>query len=179
MLIHYYKVLVRTLRIKLIHKFRHIKIQHGFYNIHLSAKIYGKDKGFIVLGHKIASSKNLVLVAVGGLIEIQDNCNFSGGCTVVSHEKITIGKNCMFGPGVKIYDHDHMFDELGVISDKFKTGTITIGDRTWIGANAIILRNTVIGEGSVIGAGTVVKGNIPPHSIVTNNRELIIKPIGK
>ena len=31
----------------------------------------------------------------------------------------------------------------------------------------MILRNTHIGDGCVIGAGVVVKGDIPPHSIVT------------
>ena len=46
-----------------------------------------------------------------------------------------------------------------------------------MGAGAIILKNTVIGERSVIGAGTIVSGTIPPHSIVTNNREIIIKTI--
>ncbi len=178
-LIHYIKVIIRTLHILFIHKFKHIQIQHGLYNINLSAKVYGKNGGLVILGKKITSSRNLVLAAVGGQINIDDNCTFSGNCTVVAHEKISIGRCCMFGPGVKIYDHDHLFSESGFLSDEFKTGAITIGDKSWIGANAIILRNTVIGEGCVIGAGTVVKGVIPPHSIVTNNRELIVKPIRK
>ncbi len=178
-LLHYFKVSVRTLHIILFHKIRHIQIKRGFYNISLSSKVYGKDGGLVKLGKKTTSSKNLVLVAVSGQIEIQDNCTFSGNCTVVAHEKISIGKNCIFGPGVKIYDHDHMFDDSGVLPDGYKTGAITIGDRTWIGANAIILRDTIIGEGSVIGAGTIVKGYIPPHSIVTNDREIIVKPIRK
>ena len=163
MRLQYLKVFIRTIHIFLIHKFRHIQIQRGLYNINLSAKIYGRNGGQIILGKKITSSKNLVLVAVGGQIKIQDNCTFSGNCTVVAHEKITIGQSCLFGPGVKLYDHDHMFNTSGVLPDGYKTGAIEIGDRTWIGANAIILRNTVIGEGCVIGAGTIATFVAPLH----------------
>ena len=65
----------------------------------------------------------------------------------------------------------------GQLTDDEYGKPITIEDNCWIGANATILRGTHIGEGCVIGAGTVVKGEIPPHSIVTSNREMVIKPI--
>lgn len=114
---------------------------------------------------------------MGGQIIIQDGCSFSGNSTVVSHELVSIGSNCLFGPGVKIYDHDHLFDETGVLPEGYKSSSVNIGSRCWIGANSVILRGTDIGEGCIIGAGTVVKGKIPSHSIVTNDRKMIIRPI--
>lgn len=68
-----------------------------------------------------------------------------------------------------IYDHDHKFNANGIQSD-FNYGSVIIDNGCWIAANVTILRNTHIGEGCVIGAGTVVKGEIPPHSLVTNDR---------
>lgn len=82
----------------------------------------------------------------------------------------------MFGPGVTIYDHDHKFSVEGVKTD-LNYGSVIIDDGCWIAANVVILRNTHIGEGCVIGAGTVVKGQIPPHSLVTSDRKLNIIPL--
>ena len=52
-----------------------------------------------------------------------------------------------------------------------------IGEKTWIGTGAIILRGSSIGENCIIAAGTVVKGNIPNNSIAKNNREIEIIPL--
>ena len=82
----------------------------------------------------------------------------------------------IFGPGVTIYDHDHMFSDEGILPG-YKQGSVIIDDGCWIAANVTILRNTHIGEGCVIGAGAVVKGDIPAHSLVTSGRELKIRPI--
>ncbi len=112
----------------------------------------------------------------GGKITIGDNVFINRNVTVVSRGSINIGSSVCIGPNVCFYDHDHEFDSNGVYG-QFKVGNITIGKNVWVGAGAIILKNTVIGEGSVIGAGTIVSGTIPPHSIVTNNREIIIKTI--
>lgn len=173
---HIIRVFTRTMRIWVVHKFLNIKIHSKIYDINLNTRIYGKN-GYVSLGRRVKTSRNVVLVAVNGFLEVGDGCSFSGNCTVVAHEKIIIGKNCLFGPGVKIYDHDHLFDESGVLPDGYRASQITIGEKTWIGANSIILKGTNIGEGCIIGAGTIVRGNIPPHSIVTNDRELIIRPI--
>ena len=75
-----------------------------------------------------------------------------------------------------IYDHDHKFGEDGIRSG-YNTAPVMIEKNCWIGAGVIILRGTHIGEGSVIGAGCVVKGEIPPHSLVTADRSLSINPI--
>ena len=92
---------------------------------------------------------------------------------------IVIEDECIFGPNVCVYDHDHIFDENGIDNYNFSYKDVHIGRGCWIGAGAIILKGTNIGEGSIVGAGTIVKGVVPPHSIVTNKRDLVIKPILK
>ena len=52
---------------------------------------------------------------------------------------------------------------------------MSIGNRCWIGSNAVILKGAKIGDNCVIGAGCIVDTEIPPYSIVTQHRELEIK----
>lgn len=136
-------------------------------------------KGKIIFDKYIQTKNNVSFSAVkGGVLEIGKYTSFNKNCIIVCQEHISIGANCKFGPNVCIFDHDHIYDQNGVYGE-CKTGEIQIGQGCWIGTGAIILRNTIIGEGSVIGAGTVVKGVIPPHSLVKNDRTLCIQPIRK
>ena len=92
------------------------------------------------------------------------------------HDSITIGANTIMGPGVYIYDHDHVFDStVGVRRNEYVTAPISIGKNCWIGANTVILRGTTIGDNCLIAAGCVVKGNVPAGSVVIQKREEIIK----
>ena len=43
---------------------------------------------------------------------------------------------------------------------------LTIGDRVWIGSNAIILTGVNIGEGAVVCAGCVVTKDVEPYAVV-------------
>lgn len=119
-----------------------------------------------------------LIISSGGQINIGENVAFNRNYILICRNNITIGSNTIFGPGVTIYDHDHKFNANGIQSD-FNYGSVIIDNGCWIAANVTILRNTHIGEGCVIGAGTVVKGEIPPHSLVTNDRGLNIVPIRK
>ena len=133
--------------------------------------------GILKTGKNFSMKQGAYIAAVNaGKITIGNNCSVNRNCILVCHESITIGDNCAIGPNVVFYDHDHKFGING-IEDGFKTSPIIVENNCWIGAGATILRGTHIGEGSVIGAGCVVKGEIPPHSLVTSNREMKITPI--
>ncbi len=169
-----FQCVLGTIKLRLLF-YRNIRFS-GIQRIHHSVQIYGRKRGSVMLGKQVSALRGCILVAVGGELKLGDHCHFSENCSVVCHESITIGTHCLFGPNVMVYDHDHRFGTKGVL-DGYKTSPITIGDNCWIGANAVILRATHIGEGCVIGAGTVVKGDIPPHSLVTSDRKLIVEPI--
>lgn len=132
--------------------------------------------GLINIDKNVSFQKRVCLAAVGGELKIGENTAFNRNCLLMCRGNITIGANCMFGPGVTIYDHDHKFSVEGVKTD-LNYGSVIIDDGCWIAANVVILRNTHIGEGCVIGAGTVVKGQIPPHSLVASDRKLNIIPL--
>ena len=154
------------------HRFRFC----GYQNLKYDTKFNINANGLIYL-KQISSHYNCHFCAVGGKLIIGKHVTFNRNCIVACLKKINIGNNVYIGPNVMIYDHNHKFNSKKVYSDKFSTGSILIEDNVWIGAGCIILRNTCIGKGSVIGAGCVIKGNIPPHSLVTNNNSLKIESI--
>lgn len=95
---------------------------------------------------------------------------------IVCHEKITIGDNVQFSPGVQIYDHDHDFRHPeGLKVNYYKTAPVVIGNDVWIGANTIILRGTVLGDGCVVGAGSVVKGEYSDGSVIVQKRNETVR----
>lgn len=108
-----------------------------------------------------------------GVLEIGEGCYFNRFCMISAHDGVTIGQKCMFGPGVKIFDNNHLYNpEIGV-SSALITAPIIIGDNSWICSDAIILKGSKIGKNCVIGAGCIVRGEIPDGCVVKCRQEYI------
>lgn len=112
-----------------------------------------------------------------GLLIINDNVFFNNYCSINCVQKITIGKNSIFGEGVKIYDHNHQYkDKTELIKyQSFSTGEIIIEDNCWIGSNVTILKGVRIGKNCVIGANNLIYKSVPENSIVLDNSDKQIK----
>lgn len=91
--------------------------------------------------------------------------------------KITIGSNVMFGPKCSLFAENHVFSdtESTIKSQGVKQSGITIEDDCWIGSNVIILDGVTIGKGSVIGGGTLVTKDVPPYSLIIDERNKKIR----
>ena len=131
-------------------------------------------RGKIVLGRKVRAHSLCRLRVIGnGVIDIGDNATMNYGCMVTARGFIKIGRGVEFGPNVLLYDHDHDYKcEGGLKAGKYKTGTIEIGENSWIGANVVILKNTKLGRNCVVAAGCVL-GNCeyPDNTVVYQKRE--------
>lgn len=110
-----------------------------------------------------------------GVLEIGEGTYFNRYCMISAHEQVTIGKHCMFGPGVKIFDNNHQHSPQIGVSSQLCTSPIYIGDNSWIASDAIILKGARIGKNCVIGTGCIVRGEMPDGSVVVNRQEIIIK----
>lgn len=61
------------------------------------------------------------------------------------------------------------------LPDTSNPGAPTIGDRVYIGANAVIVGGVTIGDGCRIGAGAVVYSDMPPNSVAVSAPTRIIE----
>lgn len=114
-----------------------------------------------------------------GKLEIGNNCFFNNYCSITVRDSVKIGRNCIFGENVKIYDHNHAYKDLTKSVDKqgFVSSAVVINDGCWIGSNVVILKGVHIGRHCVIGAGVVVHKDVPENSVVFCKQEVVCKKI--
>ena len=132
-----------------------------------------------------------------GRLEIGRNCEFAHGCDievfdhatisigegtymnrycmVSAHSGVSIGKQCLFGAGVKVFDNNHVHSrEIGV-STKLTSAPIVIGDHCWLASDVVVLKGVTIGDHCVVGAGCIVFQDLPAGSVVYNKQELVVR----
>lgn len=145
----------------------------GYYKV-----IYGSR---LKLGDNTSFRGGLKIMIEGdGRIQFGNNCFINNGFCATSLKAITIGDNCIFGEGVKIYDHNHGHALNGVPfrDQDFESKEIIIGNNCWIASNVTILAGVHIGDNCVVGANCLVYKDIPANSIVKHWEELIIENRG-
>lgn len=80
---------------------------------------------------------------------------------------LTIGQGCDISSGVHIYTHSSAKRCVsGRAFAEVERQPVRIGDRVFIGANAVVNMGVTIGDEAVVGAGAVVTGDVAPRTIV-------------
>lgn len=87
---------------------------------------------------------------------------------IVINQGATIGANCNIAQGVT----------LGYISRGNKKGCPEVGDRVWIGANAIVVGNIKVGNDVLIAPLSFVNFDVPDHATVMGNPAQVINNNG-
>ncbi|MDE7395257.1 MAG: sugar O-acetyltransferase [Clostridiales bacterium] len=111
------------------------------------------------------------------------NVHFEGtaminfNCTFLDSNIITIGHCALIGPNCNIICTNHTLDADERLRGGFYDKPVTIGAKTWLGANVTVLPGVTIGEGAVIGAGSVVTKDIPPYTVAVGNPCKVVKEI--
>ncbi|HEX3790969.1 MAG TPA: DapH/DapD/GlmU-related protein [Pseudonocardiaceae bacterium] len=115
--------------------------------------------GYRLAGARIATPN---IFGAGRLLGPMGNIRIGSG-TFVNREvyleaiaPIQIGRDCQLGPQVMVVTSHHPRLPDGGVSRVPEGRGVTIGDRVWIGARAMILPGVTIGDDVVIGAGSVV-----------------------
>jgi acetyltransferase-like isoleucine patch superfamily enzyme len=142
------------------------RIVHWYNRTHLS------QRRVLTLGEGVRLSPlsafaNAHRIAIGDRTRVGDHASLWGGDR---EGRITIGKDCLIGPGAFVTASDYSLQPGATIkSQDTRERDVVIGDDVWIGAGAIITAGVEIGDGAVIGAGSVVRRSVPAGAIVAGN----------
>lgn len=173
--IKYFKSVFRIIKYKI---FKGIKLLGIRYCFEDRVRLEKNTNGSIIMNDKIYLSRNCEIIAENGVIEIGYNTFFNTNCKIVSIDKIKIGENCLFGPNVLIYDHDHIFTGKDLICKQGLIGKkINIGSDVWIGGNSVITRGITIGDRVVVAANSVVTKDLKSNALYGGNPAKFIKNI--
>ena len=88
--------------------------------------------------------------------------------SVVVNPEARIGRNVNIAIGVTI----------GQTNRGRRAGVPTVGDRVWIGTNAVIVGRITIGEGALIAPGAYVNFDVPANAVVLGNPGKIVSQDG-
>ena len=154
------------------------------------------QKKYLHIGRDSVVEAVVVIENEGGEVSIGDR-TYVGHSTLVSTAGISIGNDVLISWGCTLMDNNahstRWQDRQQDVADwhrsltegqpgKYKdwsqvqSAPIRIGDKAWIGFNAIILKGVTIGEGAIVGAGSVVTKDVAPWTSVAGNPA---KEIGK
>jgi acetyltransferase-like isoleucine patch superfamily enzyme len=103
-------------------------------------------------------------------LEVEDDCPMvcrslavSGGCYINAADGLWIGKGTIWAPNVAIVSQDHGRDDLGQAPP---TPGIRVGRDCWLGFGCVILPGVVLGDRTIVGANAVVTHSFPKGSQV-------------
>jgi galactoside O-acetyltransferase len=160
-----------------------------------------KDIGIVIEKDSIVGC-SCIFESSEGKITIGQHSYIGGGNTLISRNKIEIGKDVVISWGCWIYDHnshslnwENRCEDIDAYLQSFrncdrlkntyvsknwemvKSAPIKICDKVWIGFNSIILKGVTIGEGAIVGAGSVVTKDVPAWTVVAGNPARVVKEI--
>jgi serine O-acetyltransferase len=87
---------------------------------------------------------------------------------IIVSGRVKIGANCNLSQGVT----------LGLIQGGERSGVPVIGNRVYIGPQAILIGGLAVGDDAVIGAGAVVTQSVPDRGVVAGNPARLISTRG-
>ncbi len=109
-----------------------------------------------------------------GMLETWSTLNHT---SIVSYQKVFIGKHVLFGPDAVIMDCDgHPADRrLADIMENKKIAPVTIEDHAWICHRAVIMKGVTVGHHAVVATNAVVTRDVPPHCVVAGNPAKVVR----
>ena len=102
---------------------------------------------------------------------------------IVAYNELKIGNDVLMASKIFISDSNHgCYTGENQDSPESKPNArplvcsrVSIGDRVWIGENAVILAGSRIGSGCIVGANSVVKGEFPDNTMIVGSPARVVK----
>ncbi len=139
----------------------------------------GEENQGITIGQNVYVGRSTILSCKEGSIYLDDYCNLSANCSLLSETEIRLGKYCFLaGNCYLVAGGNHSFEDTAIpimFQPSYSKGGIRIQEDVWLAAGAIVLDGVTIGTGSVIGAGSVVTRSLPDMSVALGVPSKVVK----
>jgi acetyltransferase-like isoleucine patch superfamily enzyme len=157
------KIDPNSIRINFQGSYNRVYIENPITINQLQITVYG-DHNLLQIRSGCVINNVYFILKDGANIEVEQNCQFNGPVTIMSHEgtSIKIGSRCLFGHGSKVTASDMhpIYDDL--TDERInKAKDISIGNSVWVGLDALVLKGANIADGAIIGARTIVTSFVP------------------
>ena len=173
--------IVRVFR-RVLRKFKILSLRLRGVTVHSTAiidptAIFEPSGGKISIGARTFIDRGVIIRALGGRVEIGDDCSVNAYSVLYGGGGLKIGKDVRIATHTVIVPSNHEFsDPQKPIKDQgLRLEGIVIEDDVWIGAGVRILDGVVIRAGSVVGAGAVVTKSTQPFTVVAGVPAKIIR----
>jgi tetrahydrodipicolinate N-acetyltransferase len=124
----------------------------------------------------VSLQRGVRVVVDGGELSIGHATNVNGLSKILCTQRVTIGAFCTLSWDVQVMDGDfHQLTIDGVARPA--VAPVSIGDRVWIGAGAMVLKGVTIGDGAVVAAGSIVTRDVPPQTLVAGVPAAPVRPV--
>ena len=141
----------------------------------LSARLRGWLCGFLFDERGPGSVvEHGVEFGTGAGIVLRERACLGVRAQVLGDGGLEVGRDAMMGPDVTIITQDHRPSEDGRFAG-YERAKVVIGDDSWIGARAVILKGVTIGKSAIVAAGAVVAKDVPDFAIVGGVPARVIK----
>jgi len=140
-------------------------------------KMFSKKSVFI-FGKKNYIRRNCSIILGDGILRIGDNFFMNNYSSINCLGMIEIGDDCLFGEGVRLYDHNYDYrsgKDITINKKGHQKGFIKIGNNCWLGSNTVVLMNVRIGNNVIIGANNLIYKDVPDNSIILAKSDIIVK----
>ena len=110
-------------------------------------------------------------------IHIGEDAFINFDCVFLDLAPIRIGDRTMLGPKVQLLTAHHPLDAAERATGKEMGRPIVIGADCWLGGGVIVCPGVTIGDRSIIGAGAVVTHDVPSDVVAAGNPARVIKKL--
>lgn len=113
----------------------------------------------------------------GQNISIGSDVFFNFNCVILDPARVEIGDRVLFGPNVQIYTATHPIDAATRRAGLEGGKPIRIGSDVWVGGSVVLCPGVTVGDRTVIGAGAVVTRDLPADVFAAGNPCRVIRSL--
>ena len=110
-------------------------------------------------------------------IRVGDDFYANFDCVILDVCPVDFGDECMLGPGVHVYTATHPLDAEERVAGREYGKPVTVGDRVWIGGQAVLNPGVTVGDDAVVASGAVVTEDVPDNAVVQGNPATVVKEL--